>query len=171
MSNDLQSSLVSSLLQIGPHLPKVARIDPLPDGTPKGPAGHEVVYEHVFRLLTNQAPRQPASAFPLCPEDYALTLLYMAVKWTGPQVFGYLDVVDEGGRPIVRVPPQYRPPAPVMRSMMRMLPLDPKARVCFSNGELDYGNPVDPKIEANELLLVFYDEGKIVTLYWAAMID
>ena len=118
MSNDPQSSLASSLRQIGPHLPKVARIDPLPDGTAKGPTGHEVVYERVFRLLTNEPPRQPASAFAPCPEDYALTLLYMTVKWTGPQVFGYLDVIEEGGRPAVRVPPQYRPPAPVMRSMM-----------------------------------------------------
>lgn len=171
MNKDLESELASSLAQIGSHLPKVVRVDPLPVRTSKGPAGHQPVYEHVFRLLTNQPPRQPASAFALCAEDYALTLLYMTVKWTGPQVFGYLDLVVEGSERVVRVPPQYRPPGPVMRSMKRMLPLNSETRICFSNGRLAFGNPVDPNVEANELLLVFYDEARIVTMYWAEMID
>ena len=125
----------------------------------------------VLRLLTNEAPRQPASAFALCDEDYALTLLYMTVKWTGPQVFGYLDLVTEGGETVVGVPPQYRPPAPVMHSMKAMLPLDSRTKVSFSNARLGFGQPVDPRIEANELLLVFFDHKAVVTMYWIEIID
>jgi hypothetical protein len=171
MNNDLQRDLASSLVQIGPHLPKVARVDPLPRGTPKGAAGHEAVYQYVFRLLTREPPRQPSSAFALCAEDYALTLLYATVKWTGPQVFGYLDLEEDGGETAVRVPPQYRPPVPVLQTLKRMLPLKYGARVCFSNDRLACGQPVDPHVEANELLLVFYDHEKVVTMYWAEMID
>lgn len=174
MIDDPHSALKSNLSAIGPYLPQIARVDRLPAGTPKGTAGHDAVYEYVFGLLFHEAPRTPASkSAPLCAEDYALSLLYMALKWPGLQVFGHLDLAEgESGGRVVRVPPQYRPPAPVFRSLARMLPLDPDSRVCFSNGRLCFAQPVDPSVgDRNELLLVFYDEAKAATLYWAEIID
>jgi hypothetical protein len=168
---DQQNNLAAGLSGIGAYPPKIVRVDPLPMKVPVGPAGHETVYKHVFRLLFNTTPRQPASDFALCAEDYALTLLYMAVKWPYVQVFGNLDLAEEEGVKVVRVPPQYRPAEPVLRNMAEMLPLSPRRRVCFTNGRLWFGQPVDPAIEANELLVVFYDDKRVVTIYAAEMID